>query len=141
MARLPQVRRSRQRGSTIIEFLFIALTLLVVIFGSIELDRMVFVYTCLADAAKAGARYAIVQGSDRSGVDVTAATNLVTARVKYYSSLLMDPSKLTVQVTYPDGSNDTGDHVKVVVQYAYDPWTVLPLNVTLSATSQGIITF
>ena len=142
MAQRFQVRRSTQGGSTTVEFAFIAFTLILVMFAGIELDRMLFVYTCLADAAKAGQRYAIFQGSDRPGVDVTAASNLVTARVKYYTSQLMDPAKLTVRVTYPDpGGNAAGSHVSVLVQYAYDPWTVLPLNVTLSATSQGIVVF
>jgi Flp pilus assembly protein TadG len=146
MARRFQVRRSTQRGSATIEFSFIALTLILVMFAGFELDRMLFVYTCLADAAKAGERYAIVHGSDRSGTGVDGASgpdnaDQVVATVKYYTSQLMDPSKLTVNVTYPDGNNAAGSHVAVLVQYAYDPWTVLPLNVTLSATSQGIIAF
>jgi len=53
----------------------------------------------------------------------------------------MNPSNLTVTVTYPDTTNAPGGSVNVLVQYAYDPWTVLPLGVTLSATSRGIITF
>jgi hypothetical protein len=121
--------------------------LLLVIFAAIELDRMVFVYTCLADSAKAGIRYAIVHGNDRTGTGANGpsgpgadALQVVTA-VKNYASLMINPSALTVSVTYLDSKNTPGSRVKVLVQYAYDPYTVLPLNVNLSATSQGIITF
>ena len=39
------------------------------------------------------------------------------------------------------GGNAPGCLVTVLVTYVYDPFTVLPLGVTLSSTSQGIITF
>jgi Flp pilus assembly protein TadG len=141
------IHRSARRGSTIVEFSFIVVLLLLVIFAAIELDRMVFVYTCLADSAKAGIRYAIVHGNDRTGTGANGPSGpgadpiqVVTA-VKNYARLMIKPSALTVSVTYLDSKNTPGSRVKVLVQYAYDPYTVLPLNVNLGATSQGIITF
>jgi len=147
MKSLPPRRTSARRGSAIVEFSFLAVLLLLIVFAGIELDRMVFVYTCLADSAKAGVRYAIVHGNDRSGSGVDGASGPgnnpteVVAIIKNYASQLMNPSNLTVTVTYPDTTNAPGGSVNVLVQYAYDPWTVLPLGVTLSATSRGIITF
>jgi Flp pilus assembly protein TadG len=139
--------RTRSRGSTLIEFAFIAVTLLLVMFFAIELDRMLFVYTCLSDAAKAGARYAITHGNNRGGSGVNGPSGpgadppqVVTA-VTNYARLMINPAALTVTVSYPDASNTTGSRVNVLVQYAYDPYTLLPLKVTLSATSQGVITF
>src|SRR5260370_20154424 len=141
------VRRSRQRGSALIEFALVAFLLLLVMFAAIELDRMLFVYTSLADAAKAGARYAIVHGNDRlaSGAAVDGPSGpgddpaQVLTSVQSYTSLMINTAALTVHATYPDGTNTTASQVKVLVQYVYDPWTVLPLGVTLSATSEGII--
>ena len=131
-----------------VEFALISVLLIVVTLAGIELDRMVFVYTCLADAAKAGVRYAIVHGSDRSGTGIDGTSGPgdnppeVVANVKTYASTLMDPAKVTVTVTYPGGTNTPGSQVKVLVQYAYDPWVhITPLSVTLSSNSQGIITF
>lgn len=136
--------RSARRGSTLIEFALISFLLLMVLFVSIEMDRMLFVYTNLADAAKAGTRYAIVRGADRtSGASTAADPSPVVNIVKNYITGI-DPSHLTVTVTYPDGnSNALAKHVKVVVQYIYDPWAGFGLlnGVTLSATSQGIIAF
>ena len=78
-------RSSAQRGSTMIEFLFIVITLLIVMFGGIEADRMMMVYTNLNDAAKAGARYAIVHGSTRTSGSVSAGDySAVTSLVKGY---------------------------------------------------------
>jgi Flp pilus assembly protein TadG len=125
-----------------IEFLLVALLLFLMLFASIEFDRMLFVYTNLADAAKAGVRYAIVHGSNRTSgacgpaANPTAVVDLIT---NYTTAV--DRSKLTVNVTYPEGDNATGNSVNVVVQYAYDPWVLLPLGVTLSATSRGVITW
>src|SRR5262245_36694356 len=147
MSRIIPSAKSKLRGSTLIEFALSAVTLLVVVFAAIELDRMAFVYTSLADAAKAGARYATTHGANRTGsgtdgpsgpgANPTEVLNIIQG----YASLTINPSKRTVNVTYPDGNNLVGSHVKVVVQYAYDPYVVLPLGVTLSATSQGMINF
>lgn len=154
----PQVllpRRSARRGQSTIEFLFVAFLLLLVIFAGIEFDRLLFVYTNLADAAKAGARYAIVHGGDnRTGsgasgpsgpTNITVAGSAsppsqVVATVQNYVTGI-DPSRLTIFVTYPDGTNSVGSRVTVAVQYNFDPFTILPLGTTLSATSQGVITF
>jgi Flp pilus assembly protein TadG len=140
-------RRRYSRGSTMIEFAFLSVTLLVLMFFGIELDRMLFVYTCIADSAKAGARYAITHGSDRTGSGVDGPSGpgdspaQVVAAVQKYAKQMINPAALTVTITYPDSANTTGSRVNVLVQYAYDPYTVLPLHVTLSATSQGVITF
>lgn len=146
--------RSGQRGSTIIEFAIVVFTLMVVLLMGIELDRMVFVYTNLADAAKAGVRYAIVRGGTRSsGASSPADSSPVSDMVKYYATAI-DPSKLTVAVNYLDsagslctGSNcnrpQNGDAVQVLVSYTYDPWIAFPFlsGVTLRANSQGKIVF
>lgn len=135
-------RRSARRGSSIIEFALLAFTLLVVLFSGIELDRMVFVYLNLADAAKAGTRYAIVRGSTRpSGASSPGDPSPVSNIVRYYATGVT-PSRLSVQVNYLDGNNRPGSRVQVLVSYPYDPWIKLPfLGVTLSANSQGRIVY
>ena len=135
-------RRSAARGSSIIEFALLAFTLLVVLFAGIELDRMVFVYLNLADAAKAGTRYAIVRGGTRpSGASSPSDSSPVSDIVKYYATGV-DRSRLSVQVNYPDGNNHPGSRVQVLVSYPYDPWIRLPfLGVTLNANSHGRIVY
>jgi Flp pilus assembly protein TadG len=123
----------------------LAFTLLVVLFTSIELDRMVFVYTNLADAAKAGVRYAIVRGSTRpSGASTPGDPSPVSNMVDYYITAVdHDPSKLNIAVNYLDGNNNPGSRVQVLVQYTYDPWSGFPFlrGVNLRANSQGRIAY
>jgi Flp pilus assembly protein TadG len=148
-------RTSGRRGSTIIEFMFITVVLLLVILAGIEFDRMILVYTTLADAARAGARYAIVHGSSRTGGGIDGPSgDGNTAQVEqcirnFASAGLLDSSAVGISVTYPDTDastppnhlNTPGSRVVVQVTYRYDPFTVLPLGVSLSATTQGIITY
>jgi Flp pilus assembly protein TadG len=145
MPRLPHTRRSSQNGSSLVEFAILAIALFALLFTSIEFDRMAFVYVNIADAAKAGVRYAIVHGSDRtgSGLDGPSSgsdyTNL-TKLIKYYTTG-MDTSAVTVTATYtPD--NNPGSTVNIKVTYPYTPLTGFPFPaVTLSAMAQGKITF
>ena len=55
----PRAGAVQRRGSTLVEFALVSLLLCLVLFGSIELDRMIVVYTAMDDAAREGARYAI----------------------------------------------------------------------------------
>lgn len=143
------LRNHRRRGASLIEFAFIAFILIVMMLAGIEIDRMVLVYTTLADSARAGVRYAIAHGSNRSGSGLDGSsgptnTTQVATIVKGYASMgILNPANLTVNVTYTANSVFTagspGSTVKVVVQYPYDPFTALPLRVTLSAMSFGVI--
>ena len=110
---------------------------------------MLIVYTAIANAASAGTRYAIVHGSSRSGSGVDGAsgpgsyTQVQTVVRNYAAASPLDSTRLTINVTYPDSSNNPGNRVRVAVIYPYDPftWTALPLSVNLSSQSQGVIEF
>jgi Flp pilus assembly protein TadG len=138
-----------ERGAALAEFSLVAAIMLAVLFGVIEIGRLMLVYTTLADAARAGARYAIVHGALRtgSGVDgpsgpsdnppqvVTVVTNITTA-----AGLL--PAHLTVTVHYPNGTNTTSSPVTVRAAYAYVPVSLfLPLTVNLGSTTEGMICY
>ena len=144
--------RPRQRGSTLVEFSLVSLLLFSVVLATIEFNRMILVYTAVANAARAGARYAVVHGSSRStgtGVDnasgpsSTNTTQVKTVVKNYANSGTINPTNLVINVTYPDGSNDPGSRVRVAVTYPYDfiAWLSLPLSVNLGSQSQGIIEF
>jgi len=144
--------RRDQRGSSIVEFALMGFALMIIIFGCIEFDRMLLVYTAVADSARAGARYAIVHGSNRTGTGdpASGATGYagVTTTVKNFAgSAPLNKDALTITVQYPgstsvtDPGNTPGSPVIVSVSYPYDPFVVLPLRVNLSSTSRGIIVF
>lgn len=144
--------RSAQRGASIIEFAIVTFLLMLVIFASIEFDRMMLVYTTLANSARAGARYAIVHGETRTGTGdpasgATGHTNVDTVVKNFAGAGMLRTSNLNVTVDYPastsssDPGNKRGSLVVVTVTYPYDPFTVLPLTVTLRSSSRGIIVF
>jgi len=147
MTMLPRKRASR-RGSSLVEFALVSFQLLLVIFAAFEFSRMIVVYTTVANSTRIGVRYAIVHGSTStaSGVDGPSGpssnpTNVLNVVNNYAGVGLLDLSKLTVTVSYPDASNAPGSRVTVKTVYAYDPWVVLPLNIPLGTTTQGVITF
>jgi Flp pilus assembly protein TadG len=143
-------RNTSRRGSALVEFALTAFLLLMVIFGVIEMQRMLLVYTTLNNAARVGVRYAITHGQDRasgSGVDGPSSSvdhSQVDTVVKNFASAgLLTTSALVITVDYPDAATRPGDRVRVNVKYTYDPivrW-FKPLQVTLGSTSWGRITF
>jgi len=142
-------RRTRQKGVALVEFTFVALTFFLVLFGIIEMERMLLVYSSVTNAARGAVRYAQVHGSDRTGGGVNGPsstanhTNVVNTAKALVGGSTIDPANLTVTVTYPDSTgNAPGSRVQVTVSYPYDPFTFVPgLNVTLGARSEGVITF
>jgi Flp pilus assembly protein TadG len=145
-------RNSAKCGATIIEFALITVILMIVIFAGIEFDRMVLVYTTLANSARVGVRYAIVHGEDRTGTGDPASgrtdsSAVVTVVKNFASAGMLNTSALSVTVSYPastsstDPGNTRGSVVAVSVAYPYDPFIVLPLQVTLRSATQGIIVF
>ena len=146
-------RRLATRGQTMVEFAISILMILTVIFASIEFDRALLVSSSLANAARAGVRYAIVHGGSRTGTGdpasgATNTTNVIKA-VKYFAQLgLINTDELTINVQYPastnvltDPGNSPGSAVIVSVRYPYKPLTFIPMNLTLGSTSRGVIVF
>ena len=143
-----------ERGSTLVEVPLAFLWVFTVMFGMAESARLMLAYTTLADAARAGTRYAIVHGSYRtgSGVDGPSGpgnTGNVVDQVKAVTTAAgMSSSNVTVTDTvsepmYPDGTNNIGARVKVKVSYPFT--SVLPLlapfSVTIGSTSEGMICY
>ena len=143
-------RCRRDEGSSLVEFSLVAFMSVMVLLAVVEMGRLVLVYTAVSNAAHVGTRYAIVHGNDRTGSGIDGpsgpgSTTQVETVVKNFAAAgLLDTSRLTVTVTYPDGSNAAGKNVSVAVTYPYDPligYFSPALSVTLGSTSQGIITF
>ena len=144
--------RAGEKGAVQVEFALVAFTLFLVVFATVEMERMMLVYTTLANSTKMATRYAIVHGYDRLGSGVTGpSTSASHANVDAVVTFLatagtLDPNKLTITTTYTactgcPASNYPGSTVSVEAVYAYDPFTVLPLSVNLRSVSQGKIAF
>jgi Flp pilus assembly protein TadG len=138
------------QGSNLVEFSLIAFMFIIVLVGIVEMGRMVLVYTTVANAARAGARYAIVHGGDRTGGGYDGpsgpgSTTQVETVVKNFASAgLLNTANLTITVAYPGAKNTAGYPVTVTVTYPYDPlvrYFNSLLATTMGSTSQGVITF
>lgn len=155
MMTIAEVRWKRNEGATMVEFSLVTILLVMVLLSLVEMGRLILVYTTMADAARAGVRYAMVHGGERSGSGSSgpsgpaSGTSCTCPEVQtvvnaFAGAGMVNTANLTTTVTYPDASNVAGSHVSVTVQYTYDPliaYFAPSLSTTLSSTSQGVITF
>jgi Flp pilus assembly protein TadG len=157
---------SSRRGQALVEFAMGTLVLLMLIFGIIEISRILLVYTTVTDAARLGARYAITHGTPPAGPSTTGtATNAnvatmqtaVQAVVKSFlaaGTVNINAGGLAITTTFPNIScagassgslcsgTTPGNLVQVTVSYPYDLLiSYYPINVTVAGTSQGVITW
>lgn len=136
--------RRGNRGAVQIEFILSIMVIMFVIFGMWELIMIVHTMNVLSDSAKEGVRYAIVHGSYNTGGAQSGPGNTTAVEnyVKDYAKFTFhDMSALSVAVTYPSGTNGTGDRVRVEVRYTFVPYTALNLRPAISAASEGRIVF
>jgi len=106
--------KNRQRGATLVEFSIAATVFLMAMFAVLEFGRVLWTHNALADAARKGARYAVLhtQGDigavknvvvygDPAGGTNPVVDNLSTTNVNVqYSNFKLDGG--TVQVTITD---------------------------------------
>ena len=144
--------KSATRGSSITEFAIVSTILFLVMFGLFEFCRMALVYSDLSSASRIAVRYAITHGADRtqtcnssncgSGDGTAGASDICGSSgvLTTFAKGPLDTSKLVCTETGLGG--EPGSTVKITVSYSYDPWfNVIPTKVTLSSTSEGIITY
>jgi Flp pilus assembly protein TadG len=146
-------RTKGESGSAMVEFALISFMFIMILLSIVELGRMTLVYTTIANSARAGARYAITHGSDRTGSGVDGpsgpgtpctCTQIQTVVQNFSGAGLLTPSNVTVTVNYPDGTNGPGKRVQVIASYPYDPLVGFfnsRFSVTFVSSSEGVITF
>jgi Flp pilus assembly protein TadG len=144
-----------EAGQALIEFALIAVFLILLIVGFLELVLMVHTYSVLADSAKEGVRYAIVHGAANTGGCGPASCAAITGApgtgvVKTYAQYsLHDTTPMTVTVDYNPGGNNGATAcnkspclVRVTVSYPYKPFFGLGWpNINVYAAAQGRIIF
>ncbi len=143
-------RLDRRSGQGLVEFSVVALLTVIMLLFVVEMARIVLISTTVANAARAGVRYAIVHGSTRStGAALDNASGpgnnpaqVLTVVRNFASSGPLTTSLLVVTVTYPGASNAPGQSVNVTVVYPYDPLTTyFSKTLRLGSAAQGIIVF
>ena len=142
--------RSSRRGNSLVEFSVVSVLLVIVMLFVAEVGRMVLVSSAVANAARAGVRYAQVHGSTRTvGTTPDNASGpaddpgqVLTVVKNFASSGSLSINRLIVHVTYPAASNAPGKTVNITVVYPYDPLTIyFPRTLRLGSAAQGVILY
>ena len=67
--------KRNERGASLLEFTIVAAIFFTALFGVLEFGRLLWVHNTLRDAARRGARYAVVRKNDAAGI--AAVKNMV----------------------------------------------------------------
>jgi Flp pilus assembly protein TadG len=136
----------KRRGATLVESVITLTVFLVLILGMIDLGLGLFRFIILTEAARQGARQAIVHGSNASSAQGTwgpttysqpaTDTGAIAQAIKPYLTGL-DPSQVTITVTWLDGGTSEGNRVQVTVAYTYQPMTTFAISGTLPLSSSS----
>jgi len=106
-------KRDTQRGATLVEFAIGATVFLSALFGVLEFGRALWLHNALTDAARRGARYAVINRDTNSdqvknvvvygnpaGTGTPLINNLSTGNVSVnYSGLAVGDGTATVSIT------------------------------------------
>ncbi len=116
-------RGQRRRGAALVEMAVCLPVLVTVVLGIIEFGRAMMVSELINDAAREGARKAIIAGSTNSNVTDTVSTFVQATSVN--SQYVTTNITVTPAAGNPDpgnqvGSAKTGDLCKISVQVPFD---------------------
>ena len=112
-----------ERGSALVEFAIASTVALTMVFGIIDFGRGLYTYHLVANAARAGSRWAIVRGNTCTAPGCPATSAQVQTYVRGLAPGI-DPNSLTVVTTWPGGATCVGGIVSnpgcpVVVTVTY----------------------
>ena len=149
-------KKSKCRGSTLVEFAFLIPILFALVFGIIDFGRMLYSYHFVSNAAREATRWASVRGRDCSGLngcppgaapaDVSTYVQSIApmgidtspSKLSVTTNWVMPPNNLPICTTYP---NNPGCAVQVQVSYQFK--FILPFLPTsgyrMTSTSEMII--
>ncbi|MCH8921802.1 MAG: pilus assembly protein [Planctomycetes bacterium] len=110
---------ARRCGATITEFAIVAPIFFLFVFGAFEFGRAIMVQQILTNAAREGARQAIVEEADAADIEASVASYLDSTTVTG-ATVTVEPSSLQTV--------GFGDEVTVTVSIPYDQVSWLPVS-------------
>ncbi len=128
----PVQGRRKRRGASAVEFAVVAPVIFLLIFGMIEFGRLVMVQQILTNAAREGARRAILQ-------DATAGAVIQTVR-NYLTNCTINGNNpnLVISVTpAPEQAQATDETITVAVSLPYRDVSWLPSPFFLGSTTMN----
>ena len=130
--------RESSRGQELVEYAIVFPVLMLLVLGIIEFGRIIYSYNAISNAAREGARFAVVpanQANIPGGPEWCASwTNPIIDRV-CERAMALDPAELQVTVSQPDLDADGLPDPVVQIQTVYEgPFLT---NLVLQAVNQG----
>lgn len=132
-----------QNGQAIVEFAFVVIFLLLVLFGIIDFARLFFAYATMANGAREGARFGII-APPASAQPGTLECPDETISTRAHDMMVLIGAEADVQVLCPgrDDGTEVGCttphlcRIQIVVTSDFEMWTpVIPsLNLEAQAT-------
>jgi Flp pilus assembly protein TadG len=147
----PRQGRGKRRGGTLVESTFTTLAFMALLLGTVDMGVGIMRMHIVSEAARQGARKAIVQGDKNytpskfnggawgpsAFTDNGNSSSPIVTTIKPYLTGL-DPSQVTINVTWPDGNNNLESRVTYQVSTTWSPmitWVFGSPTYTLTGTS------
>jgi Flp pilus assembly protein TadG len=111
-----------ERGQSLVEFAITFSILMGFVFAFIEVCLAFYTLCMISESAREGSRYAAMHGSacqtaaSASCTASAAAINTYVAQLGYPN---LGSGTMTVNTTFPDGSQAAGNHVTVAITYLF----------------------
>ena len=145
-----QLRSTQARGGvTSVEFSIVAMVFLTAVFGMLELSIAVFQYHVVSQAARHGARLAIVRGELATALGkwdpvvlgnthsaLLSANDPISNLIRPYTSGIT-PNQTTVTVTWPDATNKLESLVQVEVVTVHQPFVTFLFSSSWTLTGRS----
>lgn len=112
-----------QKGASVVEFAIIAPLFISLLFAIVEFGLIIYTKGMMTHASREGARFGVVYATPRKTVSE------IQTVVQNYLNQMGLTSTATVAVTYPDGDSNSGNRLRVQLNYTYQ-FFVLPSNIT-----------
>ena len=110
-------KKNKERGATLVEFSIAATVFLTAMFGVIEFGRALWTHNALTDAARKGARYAVVHSAaDIANVKKVVVYGDTTSTKPIVDNLTPD----NVEVTYAGFTLDGGTVQVTIKDYDFN---------------------
>jgi Flp pilus assembly protein TadG len=136
--------KKRERGAAMAETAVVMALLLALLCGVIDMGRAMYTYAFVAQLARQGVRWAVVRGSQCTGVTPCPAqsgSNDIQPYVQGLSNGATDATQLAATLSFPNGCNSQGCIARVTVQYPFR--FMVPFvpagTITIASSSQMVI--
>jgi Flp pilus assembly protein TadG len=115
-------RNENESGQAIVEIAIALPVIAAFAFAMIEICLAFYSYCMISESAREGTRYAIVRGSTcqtSTGASCTASASTMNTVVTQLGWPNLGNGTMSANTTYPDGNENPGSRVQVVVSYVF----------------------